>query len=78
MGARAGYSAANGIIISALCVLGGVSLVLKFIPMEATLGILVWISIIMTAQAFQETPKAHALAVAIGLIPSLVVLGAGF
>jgi len=71
MGARSGYSAANGIIISALCMLGGVSLVLKYIPMEATLGILVWISVIMTAQAFQETPKAHALAVAIGLIPSL-------
>jgi AGZA family xanthine/uracil permease-like MFS transporter len=71
MGARSGYSAANGIVISTLCMLGGVSLVLKFIPMEATLGILVWISVIMTAQAFQETPKAHALAVAVGLIPSL-------
>jgi len=39
--------------------------------MEATLGILVWVSIIITAQAFQEVPKAHALAVAVGLIPSL-------
>src|SRR5205814_6519805 len=48
-----------------------VSLVLKIIPIEATLGILVWISVIMTAQAFQETPKSHALAVAIGLLPSL-------
>ena len=71
MGARAGYSAANGIIISLLCLGGGVSLVLRVIPMEATLGILVWISVIMTAQAFQETPKPHALAVAVGLIPSL-------
>lgn len=71
MGARAGYSAANGIVISLLCVLGGVSLVLKYIPMEATLGILVWISVIITAQAFQESPKPHALAVAVGLLPSL-------
>jgi AGZA family xanthine/uracil permease-like MFS transporter len=71
MGARSGYSALNGIIISALCLFGGVSLVLKFVPMEATLGILLWVSIIITAQAFQETPKAHALAVAVGLIPSL-------
>jgi adenine/guanine/hypoxanthine permease len=71
MGARAGYSAVNGIVISVLCLVGGVSLVLKVIPMEATLGILVWISIIMTAQAFQETPRKHALAVAIGLMPSL-------
>jgi AGZA family xanthine/uracil permease-like MFS transporter len=71
MGARSGYSALNGIIISALCLFGGVSLVLKFVPMEATLGILLWVSIIITAQAFQETPKGHALAVAVGLIPSL-------
>jgi AGZA family xanthine/uracil permease-like MFS transporter len=71
MGARSGYSAANGVVISALCLFGGVSMVLKFVPMDATLGILVWISVIMTAQAFQETPKAHALAVALGLLPSL-------
>jgi AGZA family xanthine/uracil permease-like MFS transporter len=54
-----------------LCLCGGVSVVLKFIPMEATLGILVWISIIITAQAFQESPKPHALAVAVGILPSL-------
>jgi AGZA family xanthine/uracil permease-like MFS transporter len=71
MGARSGYSAANGLVIAILCLLGGVSLVLKFVPIEATLGILVWISVIITAQAFQETPKAHALAVAVGLIPAL-------
>ena len=71
IGARSGYSALNGILISALCLIGGVSLVLKFIPLEAILGILLWISVIITAQAFQETPKRHALAVAAGLIPSL-------
>ncbi|HZR17334.1 MAG TPA: NCS2 family permease [Verrucomicrobiae bacterium] len=71
MGARSGYSAVNGLVISALCLFGGVGLVLKFVPIEAFLGILVWISIIITAQAFQETPKAHALAVAVGLMPAL-------
>jgi AGZA family xanthine/uracil permease-like MFS transporter len=71
MGARSGYSVANGLAVSLLCLFGGVGLVLKVVPMEATLGILVWISIIITAQAFQETPKAHALAVAVGLIPAL-------
>jgi adenine/guanine/hypoxanthine permease len=71
MGARSGYSAINGLIISALCLAGGVGLVLKFVPMEAMLGILLWVSVIITAQAFQEIPKTHALAVAVGLIPSL-------
>src|SRR5574337_27960 len=71
MGARAGYSILNGAIIAALCLLGGVTLILRYIPIEATLGILLWIGIIITAQAFQEVPKRHTLAVAFGLVPSL-------
>jgi AGZA family xanthine/uracil permease-like MFS transporter len=71
MGARAGYSTLNGVAITALCLLGGITLVLKVVPLEVTLGILLWIGIIITAQAFQEVPKQHALAVAFGLIPAL-------
>ncbi len=71
MGARAGYSILNGAVVTVLCLLGGITLVLKVVPLEATLGILLWIGIIITAQAFQEVPKEHALAVAFGLIPSL-------
>ena len=71
MGARAGYSIINGLAITLLCLVGGVTLVLKVVPLEAVLGILLWIGLIITAQSFQETPKKHALAVAIGLIPSL-------
>jgi AGZA family xanthine/uracil permease-like MFS transporter len=71
MGARAGYSALNGTVITILCLLGGITLVLKVVPLEAVIGILLWIGIIITAQAFQEVPKNHALAVAFGLLPSL-------
>jgi AGZA family xanthine/uracil permease-like MFS transporter len=71
MGARSGYSVLNGAVVMLLCLLGGIPLVLKVIPLEATMGILLWIGIIITAQAFQEVPRAHALAVALGLIPSL-------
>lgn len=71
MGARAGYSILNGVVITLLCLFGGVTLVLKIVPLEATLGILLWVGIIITAQAFQEVPRKHALAVAFGLIPSL-------
>ena len=49
---------------------GGVTLVLRIVPLEVTLGILLWIGVVMTAQAFQEVPKSHALAVAVGLIPA--------
>jgi AGZA family xanthine/uracil permease-like MFS transporter len=70
MGARHGYSILNGVIITLLCLFGGVTLFLKYIPQECILGILLWIAIIITAQAFMEIPKEHGLAVAFGLIPA--------
>ena len=70
MGARWGYSIINGTVITLLCLTGGLSLIQKVVPLETTLGILLWIAIIITAQAFQETPKPHALAVAVGFIPA--------
>lgn len=71
LGARSGYSVLNGIIICLICLTGTASLVLKFIPLEAGICILLWIGIIIVAQAFQEVPKAHATAVAIGILPAL-------
>jgi AGZA family xanthine/uracil permease-like MFS transporter len=71
MGARRGYSILNGAVIAALCFLGAIPVVLKVVPVEATLGILLWVGLIITAQAFQAVPREHALAVALGLIPSL-------
>jgi adenine/guanine/hypoxanthine permease len=71
MGARTGYSAVNGAVICLLCLIGGVSLVLRVVPLEVTIGILLWIGIVITAQAFQEIPKSHSLAVAFGLLPAL-------
>ncbi len=44
---------------------------LKVIPMEAMIGILLWVGLIITAQAFQEVPKKHSVAVALGLMPAL-------
>jgi adenine/guanine/hypoxanthine permease len=71
MGARSGYSLLSGAIIAALCLGGAVTAVLRIVPLEAALGILLWIGVIITAQAFQAVPRPHALAVAVGLIPSL-------
>jgi AGZA family xanthine/uracil permease-like MFS transporter len=42
MGARAAYSVLNGIIITVLCLVGGVAWVLEVVPLEVTLGILLW------------------------------------
>jgi adenine/guanine/hypoxanthine permease len=70
LGARSGYSALNGLFIAFLCLTGTIQSVLAIIPLEAGVGILLYIGIVMVAQAFQETPKEHAPAVALGLVPA--------
>ena len=75
LGARSGYSALNGLFIAFLCLTGTIQSVLAIIPLEAGVGILLYIGIIMVAQAFQETPKEHAPAVALGLVPALAGWG---
>ncbi|MBK1719991.1 hypothetical protein [Thiocystis violacea] len=71
MGAGTGYSVLNALAMSLLCFTGAYAAVMAWVPLEATLGILLWIGLTMTSQAFQETPRRHALAVSLGLIPAL-------
>jgi AGZA family xanthine/uracil permease-like MFS transporter len=75
MGARSGYSVLNALAVTVVCLSGALPLLLWYVPLEATLGILLWIGLIITAQAFQEVPSRHAPAVAIGFIPSLAAWG---
>ena len=75
LGARSGYSALNGLFIGFLCLTGTIQAVLGWVPLEAGIGILLYIGIIIVAQAFQETPKEHAPAVALGLVPALAAWG---
>jgi AGZA family xanthine/uracil permease-like MFS transporter len=69
IGARAGYSSANAVLWSIVCFTGTLSFLVYFIPIEAGMAILIWIGIMMGAQAFQATPRHHAPAVIIGIIP---------
>ena len=57
MGARSGYSLINGVFIGFLCFTGTVSWVIRAIPLEAVIGILLWIGIVICALAFQVTPR---------------------
>jgi AGZA family xanthine/uracil permease-like MFS transporter len=75
LGAGVGYSVLNAAAITLICLTGAVPFLLWFMPLEAIIGILLWIGLIITAQAFQEVPKAHAPAVAIGFIPALAAWG---
>jgi len=71
MGGRIGYSAATGIAVILLTWFGIVSVMLAFIPTVAILPILLYIGMLIGAQAFQETPKRHAPAIVLSLAPHL-------
>lgn len=75
LGARAGYSTLNGVVITAICLSGTVSLLNAIVPIEAGIAIVLWVGIIITAQAFQATPPDHAPAVAMGLFPAIAAWG---
>jgi AGZA family xanthine/uracil permease-like MFS transporter len=46
------------------------------VPIDAGLAIVLWIGLVITAQAFQATPREHAPAVVIGLLPGVAAWGA--
>lgn len=76
LGARAGYSSLNGLVIIGLALSGLIGLAAAVIPIEAGAAIVLWIGIIITAQAFQSVPSNHAPAVAVGLFPAIAAWGA--
>ena len=71
MGGRIGYSAATGVTVILLCWFGTISVILAFIPTVAILPILLYIGMLIGAQAFQETPRRHAPAIVLSLTPHL-------
>jgi adenine/guanine/hypoxanthine permease len=71
MGARAGYSTANAVFVTLVCVTGSLSVVARAIPIEAGMAILIWIGITMGTQAFAAVPRAHIPAVVMGLFPAI-------
>ncbi len=75
-GARAGYSILNGAFITLICLSGGLSYIAWAVPIDAGMAIVLWIGIVIAAQAFQETPRQHAPAVVLGLLPGIAAWGA--
>src|SRR5580693_1288950 len=71
MGGRIGYSAATGIMVILLSWFGVISLLLALVPVVAISPILLYIGMLIGAQAFQTTPPAHAPAIVLALTPHL-------
>jgi AGZA family xanthine/uracil permease-like MFS transporter len=75
MGGRIGYSAATGITVIVLCWFGAISVISAIIPTVAILPILLYIGMLIGSQAFQETPKRHAPAIVLAIVPSIANWG---
>jgi AGZA family xanthine/uracil permease-like MFS transporter len=75
MGARAGYSVLNGAFFTVVCLTGLMAHVVWAVPVDAGMAIVLWIGIVITAQAFVATPRSHAPAVVVGLLPGIAAWG---
>jgi AGZA family xanthine/uracil permease-like MFS transporter len=75
IGGRIGYSAATGIMVILLSWLGIIAVMMSLIPVVAIAPILLYIGMLIGAQAFQETPKSHAPAVILALVPHVAAWG---
>src|ERR1700756_2695467 len=71
MGGGIGYSAATGVMVVVLSWFGIISVLLALVPVVAISPILLYIGMLIGAQAFQTTPLKHAPAIALAFAPHL-------
>ena len=77
VGGRTGYSLATAALVSAVTFLGVVPLMLSIIPLAAIYPILLYIGALIGAQAFQVTPREHAPAIVIAMVPHFAAWASG-
>ncbi len=75
MGGRIGYSLGTGVAVLLLCWFGIIAVLTSLIPVVAISPILLYIGMLIGAQAFQETPHKHAPAIILAFMPHLAAWG---
>ncbi len=76
-GGRTNYSLASGVVIGLLCFLGLFGVLDALLPVPAIVPILLFIGLLIGAQAFQAVPRLHAVAVVAALLPNLAQWASG-
>jgi len=76
-GGRTSYSLASGVVIAVFCFLGMFSLLGAVLPLPAIVPILLYIGLLIGAQAFGAVPKRHHIAVVIALLPNIASWATG-
>jgi len=64
-----------GLVMGGACLLGLFGVIDLLVPIEAGMAIVLYIGLVIAAQAFEATPRKHAPAVALGLLPGLAGWG---
>lgn len=77
VGGRTGYSLATAVLVSSVTFLGIVPFLLSVVPLAAIFPILLFIGLLIGGQAFQTTPRAHAPAIILAMVPHFASWAAG-
>ena len=77
VGGRIGYSLATGVIVALVCFTGLVGLFLAVFPMQALVPVLLYIGLVIGAQAFNVSARRYAPAIVLAMIPSLAEWATG-
>jgi AGZA family xanthine/uracil permease-like MFS transporter len=76
-GGRITYSLATGVLIFLLCVFGLFPLLDSILPVPAIVPVLLYIGLIIGAQAFRAVPRAHYAAVVLAIVPNVAAWASG-
>jgi AGZA family xanthine/uracil permease-like MFS transporter len=76
-GGGVSYSLATGILIFVLCVFGMFPLLGALLPVPAIVPVLLYIGLVIGAQAFRAVPKAHYAAIVLAVVPNVAAWASG-
>lgn len=71
VGGRIGYSLATGVIVALVCFTGLVGTFLAIFPIQALVPVLLYIGLVIGAQAFNVSARRYAPAIVLALLPNL-------
>jgi len=77
VGGRIGYSLATGVVVAVVCFTGVVGLFLAVFPMQALVPVLLYIGLVIGAQAFNVNARRYAPAIVLAMIPSIAEWATG-
>src|SRR3954452_18445972 len=77
VGGRIGYSLVTGIVVPVVCFTGLVGTFLAIFPLQALVPVLLYIGLVIGAQAFNVSARRYAPAIVLAMIPSIAAWATG-